>query len=111
VIALVERAKEELVSSLPSPRGVQRVQLAEALLRFEEDLRSASDEMEGSRPAGREDVWRGCRDALDESLRRAERLRLEAPALDYEGLVSILAELIDPLEAFAEAESNLSRPT
>lgn len=99
------------MSALPSPRGVQRVQLAEALLRLEQDLRSASDALEGYRPAGRENVWRGCRSALDESLGRAERLRLEASALDYEGLVAILAELIDPLEAFAEAESNLSRPT
>jgi hypothetical protein len=30
-------------------------------------------------------------------------LRLAAPELDYEGLVAVLAELIDPLEAFSEA--------
>jgi hypothetical protein len=101
VLALVERAKEELVSALPSPRGVQRVPLAEALFRFERDLGYAVEEMEGRRRAG--DVWRAWRDALDESLGRAERLRLEAPELDYEGLVAVLAELIDPLEAFAEA--------
>jgi hypothetical protein len=101
VLALVERAKEELVSALPSPRGVQRVPLAEALFRFERDLGYAVEEMEGRRRAG--DVWRAGRDALDESLGRAERLRLEAPELDYEGLVAVLAELIDPLEAFAEA--------
>jgi hypothetical protein len=101
VLVLVERAKEELVSALPSPRGVQRVPLAEALLRFERDLRDAAKEMDGRRGAG--EVWRACRDALDESLGRAERLRLEAPELDYEGLVGILAELIDPLEAFSDA--------
>jgi hypothetical protein len=101
VLLLVERAKEELVSALPSPRGIQRVPLAEALLRFERDLRGAAKEMDGRRGTG--DVWRACRDALDESLGRAERLRLAAPELDYEGLVAVLAELIDPLEAFSEA--------
>ena len=42
--------------------------------------------------------------AIVEALRRAERLRLDAPTLDYESLVSVLADLIEPLDVFGEAE-------
>ena len=108
VLGLVERAKEHLVAAIPSPRGVAQVPLAEALLRFEEDLRAALVGMGDRDGSEVEDQWRACLEALEESLRRAERLRLEAPALDYEGLVQELAELIDPLEAFADAASLFS---
>ena len=99
MLALVERAKERLVAAVPSPRGVQAVQFAEALLGFEELLASARSEMDESQPDDSSDAWLAGREAIEESLRRAERLRLEAPPLDYEGLVSALADLMDPLEA------------
>ena len=44
------------------------------------------------------DVPDGWRAAIQESLERAERLRLEAPPLDYEGLVGALADLLAPLD-------------
>ena len=109
VLVLVERAKEDLVAATPSPRGVTAVPLAEALLRFEEGLASARDAMDAWRRSETEEVWAACLEGLEESLRRAERLRLDAPALDYEGLVAKLADLIDPLDAFADAERALSR--
>jgi hypothetical protein len=104
VLALVERAKERLVAAVPSPRGVQAVPFAEALLGFEEHLTSARSEMDVSQTDTSSDAWRAGREAIEESLRRAERLRLEAPPLDYEGLVSALADLMDPLEAVSEME-------
>ena len=83
--------------------------LAQALLGFEEGLRSARAGMDGWRSIDAEELWRACLGALEESLRRAERLRIEAPELDYEGLVGKLAELIEPLDAFDDAERALSR--
>ena len=100
VVAAVEEAKRELLTAVPSPRGIPGRHLAEALLGFEERLREAAELIRGrtTEPAaGDEQV-----SAIEESLRRAERLRLEAPALDYEALVGILADLIEPLDAFAE---------
>jgi hypothetical protein len=90
VLARIERAKADLVSAVPSPRGIPGRPLAEALLAFEEGLRDAVISLD--EPTG----WRA---AVDESLGRAEKLRLEAPALDYEGLVEALADLMEPLES------------
>jgi len=88
VLARIERAKADLVSAVPSPRGIPGRPLAEALVAFEEGLRDATASLDET------DGWRA---AVDESLRRAEKLRLEAPALDYEGLVEALADLMEPL--------------
>jgi hypothetical protein len=104
VLDLVELAKERLVAAVPSPRGVQAVPFAEALLGFEEHLTSAGNEMDASQGSAQSDAWRAAREGIAESLRRAERLRLEAPPLDYEGLVSAIADLMDPLEALAGME-------
>ncbi|MGH2737398.1 MAG: hypothetical protein ACRDHH_01175 [Actinomycetota bacterium] len=89
VLARIERAQADLVSAVPSPRGIPGRPLAEALLAFEEGLQDATASL---------DETTGWRKAVDESLRRAEKLRLEAPALDYEGLVEALADLMEPLE-------------
>lgn len=93
VLDRVERAKADLVEAVPSPRGVPGRSLAEALASFEDGLREAASA--GDLPAG----WRA---AIRESLDRAGRLRLESPPpLDYEGIVTALADLMAPLDAFA----------
>ena len=70
---------------------------------FEERLRDAADLLAGSAAdATRERFAAG----IAEALRRAERLRLDAPALDYESLVSVLADLIEPLDVFADADAD-----
>jgi hypothetical protein len=89
VLEGIERAKADLVTAVPSPRGIPGRPLADALVAFEEGLREAAVSL---------DETTGWRAAVDESLRRAERLRLEAPALDYEGLIEALADLMEPLE-------------
>ena len=89
VLERIERAKADLVAAVPSPRGVPGRPLADALAAFEDGLREA---------VARPDVSERWRTGIDESLRRAERLRLEAPVLDYEGLVTALADLIEPLD-------------
>jgi hypothetical protein len=100
VVAAVEEAKRELLTAVPSPRGIPARQIADALLGFEERLREASEIIRAGDPSS------GTRQAhvvaIEEALRRAERLRLDAPALDYEALVAILADLIEPLDVFAE---------
>jgi hypothetical protein len=95
VLALVEAAKARLVEAVPSPRGLQRTSVADALLAFEDQLTKAEEAM------GEEHQrWASLREAVEEALHRAERLRLEAPPLDYESLVAALGDLISPLEAF-----------
>ena len=106
-MASVEGAKRALLTSMPSPRGVPGRSLADALVDFEAGLRQADDAMETWRSAGTEDVWRGCVDAIREALDAAEGLRQQAPPLDYEGLVAVLADLMAPLEAFEEADRTL----
>jgi hypothetical protein len=101
VIATVEEAKRQLMTSVPSPRGVPARSLADALIAFEETLRDAM-RLLSSHDALADTRNPALAPAIDEALRRAERLRLDAPALDYEGLVTILADLIEPLEAFAD---------
>lgn len=96
------------MAAVPSPRGAPGVPLAEAILRFERTLHEVPPTMDGWRGAEVEAHRRACRLAVEESLARAEALRLEPPELDYEGLVDVLADLLDPLDAFAEAERKLS---
>jgi hypothetical protein len=108
ILARVEAAKEDLVSAVPSPRGVPTRHVTEALVAFEAGLRGASEELAQWTPADAE-VRNTCRAAIEEALRRAERLRLDAPALDYEALVSVLGDLMDPLEVFEHVEAQLRR--
>ncbi len=104
----VERGKAALVRAVPSPRG-QPGPLAEALLAFEGAMEEARARMDGWRGPRTEEAWQACLGALDESARRAGRLRLEAPTLDYESLVAVLGDLIAPLEAFEDAARAVSR--
>jgi hypothetical protein len=96
----VDRAKAALLATVPSPRGAPGAPLAEALVEFEGHLREAAASMDAWRTPGVEEDWAACRSGLDGSLAEAERIRLEAPALDYEGLVAVLGDIMDPLEAF-----------
>jgi hypothetical protein len=107
VLEHVERAKAELVAATPSPRGVPPRSLAEALIDFEHALGSAFDAMPAWRTDDTAETWRSCAEAIERSLAEAERLRIGAPALDYEGLVAVLADLIAPLEAFDGAERSV----
>jgi hypothetical protein len=108
VAAHVDRAKASLLATVPSPRGVPGVPLPQALLAFEEALEDAAGDMAGWRTLETEAVWDRCRLAIEDALAAAERLRLSAPSLDYETLVTALGDLMDPLAAFEEAERLVS---
>jgi hypothetical protein len=101
-IDAVDRGKDALTSAVPGPRSPGRA-VAESLLEFEGALKEARSLMVGWKAPASETAWRACCEALHESARRAERLRLEAPALDFEGLVLMLKDLIAPLDAFEDA--------
>jgi hypothetical protein len=98
----VDRGKDALTSAVPGPRRPGRL-VAEALLEFEGALAEAGSAMPAWRVPETEETWHSCSEALQESSRRAERLRLEAPALDFESLVMVLKDLIEPLEVFDDA--------
>lgn len=102
VVEYIERAKAALVSAVPTGRA-EGTPLAEALHAFEVALRRAGAGMAGWRTRETEGAWEACSAGLNEASQRAERLRLEAPSLDYEGLVMTLGDLIAPLEAFGDA--------
>ena len=106
ILAQVEAAKEDLVASVPSPRGVPVRPVADSLSAFEDGLRRAADELARWQTPEVE-LRQTCRAAVEEALRRAERVRLDAPPLDYEGLVAILGDLMAPLEEFERAEARL----
>jgi hypothetical protein len=108
ILAHVEAAKEDLVASVPSPRGVPVRPVADALSAFEDGLRRAADELVRWRTPEAE-LRQSCRAAVEEALRRAERVRLDAPPLDYESLVAVLGDLMVPLEEFERVESRLRR--
>jgi len=99
VVEHVERAKGALVSAMPSARRAG-TPLAEALHVFETEIAAARERM----PGWHGERWAECDHALALAAGGAERLRLEAPALDFEGLVMVLGDLIAPLDVFAEAE-------
>ena len=103
---LVERAKADLVQAVPSPRGLPGRPVADAVGAFEDGLGRAAAELDGWR-TGDPDVRRSCRLGIEEAPARVERLRLDSPALDYEGLVTALGDLLAPLDVFAEAERSL----
>ena len=98
----VERAKEALIEAVPTGRGPGRP-LADALLDFEQDLRTAQELMPAWRHSVTERDWLACDEALRESLAQAEALRSEPPHLGFESLQWTVGELIGPLEAFYAA--------
>ncbi len=102
VVGLIERGKSALVSAVPGRRSEGRP-LAEALHAFESALSEARHVMARWRTPEIEDVWEECSTGLEEAAQKAERLRLDAPSLDFEGLVMVLGDLIAPLDPFTEA--------
>jgi hypothetical protein len=99
VVDLVEWAKAELVQAVPSPRGIPGRPVADAVAAFEDGLRRAGAEL-GRQPAGAGDVRNAWTAGIEESLVRAERLRLEGSVSDYEALVNALGDLMAPLDVF-----------
>jgi hypothetical protein len=102
VVDLVEEAKASLVAAVPRRRGAG-APLAEAVAGFEERLRAASYRMAPWRIDVVRAEWDACSEALRESLRRAEALRLTGSPTGYEELAPALAGLMEPLEAFEAA--------
>ena len=98
----VERAKEALVSTVPSARAPGRP-LAEALADYEDGLADARREMPGWRREETEQEWGACDRGLAEAVTLAERFRLSTPELPFDALMFALQDLMVPLEAFEAA--------
>ena len=105
VAGLADQAKEALLTAVPRGRG-PGAPIAEALASFEEHLRVARESLGGWPPA--EEAERlALAGALDESLNRAETLRLEASPEGYEELYALLGEILDPLDALKDVAGRL----
>jgi hypothetical protein len=102
VLAAVEEAKSSLVAAAPVGRGAG-IPLADALLGFESALHLAAERMPGWRVPSVGPEWEASRAALDEAARRAQDFRLRPAPPAYEQLYGALADLLDPLDAFARA--------
>ena len=100
--ALVEEARSTLLLGVPSGRA-SRLPLAEAVAGFEGLLDEATRAMPAWRLPEVEAEWHACEEALRESARRAERLRLSSALDGYEQLAPVLEGLIEPLGEFDRA--------
>ena len=105
VLDQIEPAKAALTEVMPTTRSPGR-SLPDALLEFEEGIARARVLMPEWRATAVEPAWVACDQGIDEALRRARRLREEAPELGgFEGLIWAVEELLGPLEVFAAAAS------
>jgi hypothetical protein len=102
----VDRGKDALLAAVPHGRG-PRVPVAEALAAFEDDLREAREALDGWPGTSASAERDACRGAVEESLRRAAALRLEATPQGYEELYSLLGHALDSLDVFAEVAGRI----
>lgn len=103
VVQELERGKRSLTEAVPTTRLPGRP-LADALSEFEEVLHAAADGMATWLCPELEEAWLAAASGLEEALRRAELLRLEAPDMvGFEGLIGTIGDLMAPLEAFEGA--------
>jgi hypothetical protein len=99
----IEAGKDAMTSTVPSTR-LPGTPLPDALIELEEHLVRAVELMPGWRRPELEAEWIACREGIDESLRRAAKLREDAPELGgFEGLIWAVDQVLAPLEAFEPA--------
>jgi hypothetical protein len=101
-LATVEEAKTALTAAAPGGRR-PGVPLAEAVARFEWGLRKAAEGMPSWRLPEVAEAWTACAAALQESMDRTQRFRMEPSPEGYELLYLALGELMDPLGVFQDA--------
>ena len=102
VFVAVQEATSRLSSAAPGGRS-PGVGLAEALAGFHDGLDRARRGMPAWRRPEVEAEWSGCRDALDEATARSDALRMGETPQGYEQVYGALADIMEPLEAFADA--------
>lgn len=109
VVGPLERAKADLTEAVPTARLPGRP-LADVLVEFEELLGEVRVGMDAWRHPELEAEWQAARGAVDESLRLAESLRLEAPDPGrFEDLIGTIGDLLAPLVAFEAAAERFRR--
>ena len=102
----MDMAKRSLLAAAPGGRG-EGAPLAEALAGFEEHLLAARRSLDGWPPSLAGSERQTTADAIEESLRRAEALRLNASPGGYEELYALLGDALDPLDAMDEVAERL----
>lgn len=102
-VAPVERAKEAVVGAVPQAR-YPAPPLAEALVVYRDGVLEAQSLMHAWRDDRLAESWAACDRGLEHGLAAAAKLEPEAETLGFESLVEVVQRLLDPLDAFADAE-------
>lgn len=109
VAAAIERGKRSLLASVPNTRLPGRP-LADTLVEYEDALADAAHSMEAWRVPVLDEVWSRAAAGLAAARDLARRVRLEAPEPQgFEALVGTIGDLLDPLDAFHDAEERFGR--
>lgn len=106
VASSVERAQRALLAAIPTARD-RGAPLRQALEGFEAWRSRAAAGMAAWRHERTNAEWERCREALDRARAEADRLRAEDGPPGFEVLNVRIGEVLDPLEAFRDAERAL----
>ena len=101
----VEAARLALLSCLPDGRGRARAPLEVGIDLLADEIDAVRPLMEAWRVAAVEEAWADCASAMDYARSRVDRARRVVGATDeLHDLVAEVAALVQPLEAWADAE-------
>lgn len=106
---VIEAGRRQLLGTLPTGR-VEPAPIGVGLDAMAQTIEDAEDWMPGWRRDAVEDVWQDCEDALDQARQAIPEVReVAASPGELEDLLGALQGIIDPLDAFADAEGEWRR--
>ena len=101
----VEAARQALLSCLPDGRGRARAPLEVGIELLADEIDAVRPQMPAWRVAELEEAWRDCASAMDYARGRVDRaLSIVGATDELHDLVAEVAALVQPLEAWADAE-------
>lgn len=102
---VIEAGRRQVLATLPKGR-VEPAPIGVGLDAMEAAIEDASSWMPGWREEEVEDDWQACADALEEARTSIPEVREVASSPgELDDLIEVLQGIIDPLDAFADAEA------
>ncbi|CAN5251308.1 hypothetical protein BH20ACT9_BH20ACT9_17030 [soil metagenome] len=100
----VEAARRALLSCLPVGR-VDPAPVPVGLELLRDELTDVAGQLHRWRTEEVDDTWRGCREAVVESLRAVDDAhRIATSTTELEELLDAVGDVVEPLDAWADAE-------